>query len=566
MILKSCVSRTTGIMITVLLGSIIFLASCFKKEKFDKIEIDPLNHGWGLPIIDSELSLGDVIRSLDSTRALTENPDKSYTFTYFDTLSSQTAESYFRLADQQVSETFTLPAGAPLLLPANTPYSNSVQATEAVSLAAGSEIKSILFKQGEFTASFSTTLKHNVTAKLTIADLKKDNAPFTHSFTSTFSNGNIVAPPARILNLDGYNLDLTKGNTTTNTLTYTIDYTITGTGQPILPSDNFTLEISLKTLRFKNMIGNLSAITSFENFNASTKISIFDNALDGNVFFEGATVAITADNSFGIPITMDIQNLQTTTAYAGTASTTRRATTTNAAQNFSLTDGNGNATVGAPALAQINSSKLTLYELRKDNSNVEEMIRLAPNKLSYNFIPRLTAGNDQFITDQSKLRLYVKVTIPIFAKLEKYVLGDTLGVDKFPARSGDNWRVDSVRLRFKTTNSIPLDSYTQLYFLDSLGRKIDSLITNPGEFIKRPVINAQGQAIQPTEMVTIVQMAGERYDNIMSRTKNLYMMSRLLTSKNQNEEQIFIKFFSTNKLRLEISALAIGQVTIKVNK
>lgn len=559
MVFNNKVSRRAVLATSVLIATVVFLASCFKKEKFDTLVFDDTNMGWGLPLIDSELSLGDIINSLDSSKALIKNADESYTFTYSDVLIDAKAERIFTLADKQILSSTAMPATVPAIIPAGTSINEKINGSESLIIAEGSQLKSILFKAGSMTTLFSTGLRHSVTAVLTIPSLKKNGAAYTHTFVTTFANGSNSVVNPDVIDLNGYNLDLTNNNVTTNTINYTIDVTITGSGQPVAANEKFNLTLELKGLKFKNMVGNLTAAMPFDTYDNSTNISIFDNALEGNVFFQRATVTITTANSFGIPIALKIDNMETSTAYSGD-NTTVAVTTTNNSANISLDKGAGSGTIKAPTA--IGNTETTIMQLNKDNSNVEAMIKPAPNKLRYKVTPQFVGGANQFITDESRLTVTFRVDIPVYGILERYTLGDTLGIDKFPARSSDTYSVDSVRFTFKTTNSLPVDAFTQIYFVDSLNRRIDSLLVNPNEFIKRPIIDSQGKAIQATEQTTIVHMGGRRYDNIMARTKDLYLISKLLTSKDEKGVQQNIQVFSYNKLRIQICALAIGQAKL----
>ncbi len=562
MILKSCVSRTTGIMLTVLLGSLIFLASCFKKEKFDKFEIDPLNVGWGLPIIDSKLSLGDILGAIQDKKNLKANPlDSSYTFTYFDTLPPIKSENLLVLQSRQFSKDLTLPATAPTIIPAGGNYSGTINGIEPLIFSTDATIKSILFKQGILNVSFASTFKHSITATVTIPSLKNNNGVYKHDFNIPFNGGNITPAPSDRIDLNGYTLDLKGSGGSVNTILYTVDYKITGSGQLVLPGDKLTLGVDFNNLKFKNIIGNFSGLT-VPSYSGSTDIKIFDNTLQGNVFFDRATVVLDISNSFGIAMDIKVDSMQTETAYGEKTIPI----TANTPNGIEVINGKGNIKFASPSLGEIGFIKKTEIVLDTNTSNIKAMINPAPNKLKYVLTPRFQPSNtDQFITDQSKLEVAIKVIIPIYGILEYYLLGDTLGIDKFPARSGEEWSLDSVQFTFKTTNSLPVDAMTQLYFVDSLGKKIDSLLTRPEAFIRRPLINSKGKSIEEAVQVTKVHMGGMRYDKIMARTKNIYMIARVLTSKSNDGRQRNIQLFSYNYLRIEICALAIGQVKPKVN-
>ncbi|TAH27273.1 MAG: hypothetical protein EAZ07_01560 [Cytophagales bacterium] len=557
MIFKYVPSKAFIYCLETLLFTSVLLSSCIKKEKFDTIEVDDLKQGWGLPIIDSELSLKDIVGALEDPEGIIENKDSSYTFSYQDSLFvSKTAEELFKLKDENTSISLVLPSPVPPSIPAGQEVNNTITGSIPVNLADGAQLKSILFKSGQMTSVFSSSLRHSVVVTISIPNLKKNNLPYQHTFTTSFNGGSSTIAPPNNIDLNGYNLDLTNGGITTNTIGYTVSFKITGSGQSVSSTDKLDFKLSFANLKFKNMIGNLASSASLETYVGNTGIRIFDNTIEGNVFFERATVTIKSENSFGIPMRINIADMKVRTT------DNRSILLTTTAQNLVLSNGNGVATISSPSISEIGTSKITTSVIDASNSNIKTVINPAPNELDYLFTPQFTGGSDQFVTDQSKLEVTVRVDIPIFGILEKYTLGDTLGIDKFPKRSDDNFVLDSVQFVFKTTNSLPVDTYTQLYFVDAQNKIIDSLLTNPNEFIKRPVINSAGKAIQATEQTTYVRMAGSRYDKIMGSADKLYIFSRILTSKDDKGVQQNIQLFSYNKLRIEICAFASGKAII----
>jgi hypothetical protein len=543
---------------------LIFLAflsgiSCIKKEKFDKLEFDPQNSGLAMALIDSKLSIGNIIDAIDENNTLMLNPDSSYTFNYYDTIFSPKAEELFILNNRTVNILAPLPSTVPPLIPAGNSVSGQISAKENLVLSDGSQLKSILFKAGQMLINFNTSLRHTISATITIPNMKRNGVSFSKTFTSTFSNGNIISPSAVSENLAGYNLELTGDGSETNKINYTINYTITGSGQPVLSNQGMNISLTFQDMKFKNMIGSLSTNSIIDPFDRNTDIKVFDNALAGTLFLRRSSVTITAENSFGIPLRLDIDKMNATNVYDGTAINFTGITN----NGFNVRDGKGSATVSAPRLVDIGKISETVYLLNADNSNIGDIIKPASNELNYIIKPTLLGGNDQFITDESQLKIKVKVSLPIYGILENYELGDTLGIDKFPKRIEDDYTIDSVRFTFKTTNSLPFDTYSQIYFVDSNDVRIDSLLLVPSEFIVRPVIDNNGKAIKATEQTTNVGIGGLRYDKISSKSKYMYIYSRLLTSKDEQGLQRDVQLFYSNSLRIEICALVIGQGKIK---
>ena len=144
MILKSGTYRTASIKIAVLFSSIIFISSCIKKERFDKFEMDPANMGWGLPIIDSKLTLKDIVSTIKDNKNLDASLlDSSYTFTYYDTLKTVSAEKLVLLPSQQISTQISLPNNFPVLLPAGQEIPGNFNGKEVIAFAANAQLKSM---------------------------------------------------------------------------------------------------------------------------------------------------------------------------------------------------------------------------------------------------------------------------------------------------------------------------------------------------------------------------------------------------------------------------------------
>jgi hypothetical protein len=161
---------------------------------------------------------------------------------------------------------------------------------------------------------------------------------------------------------------------------------------------------------------------------------------------------------------------------------------------------------------------------------------------------------DKFITDQSQIKVYIDVEIPLDGRIHVYALEDTMSIELPQSEY-----VEKAVLKLKTTNHFPIDILIQGYFLDSNNVVIDSLIVPPDYIASSGQIDNNGKVIAPSERYTEVVLTKDRYDKI-SKAKQLIIMGDLATTNNAT---VSVKIYSSYTLQTQLSVQADFKVKLQ---
>lgn len=533
-------------------GLLILLAACLKKEEFKKFEFQDLEPAWGVPLIDSKVTLKNIVAAIDTGVGLREETDGSYTFYYYDTISSPVMEDLFKLPDQA----FHIGVGSPVVNPATFPFpagttlKSGFNGEQSIVLANNGQLKYAILKGGNISLNISNTFKHKVDLKITVPSLlDAQQKELVKSYTLSPSQNTLQDN----IGLAGYKLQLTSGSTNqTNSFQYRIDYIITSSGNAALnPADSVSIAIGLQNLKYSLIVGDLGAI-NFPPYAGVIDLGVFEQTSLGNLHFEEAKLHLAFNNSIGIPVALTINKLKSTTAYG---------------KEVNITPNQFTVKIAAPSLSGPGTSKRTDTTLSKDNSGIVDAVNPAPNKLDYDFSSSLSSGTDNFIRDNSQIKVYARIDIPIKGYIKSFEIKDTLASKSLPERTftSDNadGSLDSAVFKIRIENSLPANAYTQLYFLDSNYAIIDSLLLKPDDIIASNHVDpVTGIVLSPTVKDNTVSMSGSRYDKIRARESYFYIYSRV-TTPSANGQPINVKLLSSNSMRVLVSVLVKARIKIK---
>ena len=530
----------------------LFLYSCLKKEEFKKVDIQEINPGWGVPILDSKLALKDIVPKIDSSIGIIEESDKTYTLYYYDTIKSPVAEEIFQIADQNFSKVFPSPVSAAIPFPAGQEVLSEFTHKENFDVGNESSLKYILLKDGRLQINISSSFQHGISIELTLHSLLDKNLnPVVRKYDISTAKPSI----SDIINLQDYKIQLSEKAGETNAFKYSANYKITSTGQALNNSDGIFVSLNLLNLKYKLIAGDIGTL-NFPQYNGKLSLPIFDPTSFGNIYFSEAKLNLAFENSLGIPINFTINKLRSTTSY-------------NKEVDITPTAPPLNILLKAPMLSDLGKSVRSGFVLDKTNSRIVEAINPAPNKVEYDFISQVVSGTDNFLFDKSQIKVFARMDIPLKGSISSYELKDTVPIGKFPIRtfaeSGASGSVDSISFKLKIENSVPANVFTQLYFLDSTFKVIDSLLIKPDYIIASNNVNpSNGEVISPTIKETVINFTGKRYDRVREYGKHIYISGKFNTSVDPaTGKPINITLQSSNALRVVISVLTKGRIKIQ---
>ncbi len=478
---------------------------CIKKSDLDfkHIQVDDWTPDWAVPLVYGNLTMKNLIKTGD---LITVDQNGLYSLHYFNNIFTVKASDYIKIPDQ----IFTTP-GFTLTNPISSPsYTGTVNDSSSGHYnyvdTNGAHLNHINIKSGNIHLLVSNTFKQNVTVSIVFPTITKAGIPLSISSAITYpaSSTDIYA------NLAGYILDCTNGGTTNNYVAYKMYFTLTGTGQPIVVSDNISAHVDITSLNYSFIDGFLGRYTIPIPPHDTIHVNVFNQNIVANIYLKNPSLKLRISNSFGISATANLYNIYTIT-------------NKNESQEFTIPAININ---GAPS---VNTTGLTEFTIDSTNSSIQTTFNPGPNKVVYDGSFSLNAGltsGYNFISDTSTLNLGAEVIIPACIKIYELSVGDTLQL-QLPQ---DTSLVQYAQFKLLTENGFPLYGAIQLYFTDNNYNIIDSLIRPNGSVVHEAPVDGNGIVTGTTRAVTTFTMEHASYNAMANKTKYVIIKSNLYTS------------------------------------
>ncbi len=509
--------------------------SCVKEEfDMDTITATNWNPNGAAPLINSSLSMWDILNDYDSSDLLVVDSNQFVYLVYEDTVYSQSAEELISFGNQNMNYTdnLNIPGGA---LSGN--YNTSFDYDYDFSLSGGMELDSMYLKQGLLNLTLNSDLNYPATIVLSIPGAMQNGQPYRDTLNYSGSSNSMVA------DLTGTHLEF-DNSVVSNRLPVHFDVTVHGDGSANNSPYFFNFSMGFSNLRFRFLYGYLGQFDLDLN-NDTVGIRVYNNNITGTVNWQDPRLYINVYNGWGLPIRTTVDYLE--------------AIRTNAPTSSVVITGTGIPNpwdINYPtAIGQVASSSV---ELNNGNSNLGAALNITPQR-----ILALVSGSTNpngnvvknFVEDVSRMAVEAKLELPFYGTANGFVLQDT-----FDLSFGDDLdHVEWILFKLYTNNMFPVDGDVQLYFCDSSYVQLDSLL-NPADRVL--IAATPGPApdyivTSPREKLITQTIQGARLDHLET-TKHIIVRARLNT---YNSGMDLVKIYSYYKLDVRLSA----QVQMKFN-
>ncbi|MFM2223953.1 MAG: hypothetical protein RJA07_155 [Bacteroidota bacterium] len=507
-------------------------AACLKKEDFSfkKITVGDWNPDWALPLLNSKLTLKNLVQHGNVGNTVTEDSAGLYSIHYDGKIFEALASDYIKIEDQNFA-TDSIPLSSPISVGNfNGSVSDTFSSFYNYTDTSGAQLKHLRLKSGSIKLKINSSFQQNLSIQIVFPTVKNGaialsvNAQVNYPSTSTTVN----------INLGGYTFDFTNNNTTSNYLPYKVYYTVSGNGtQPINTTDFVKGTIGLTSMKFAFVDGYLGQRNIPIPLD-TIPIEIFNNSLSAQLFLENPKVHLTVKNYFGVSASGSLTN---------TKGITRGGNINNVLGQFFSTP----LVITQPSV--VGQYTNNIYTMDKNNSNIQNVFNPAPNKIVYQGNIQINSSGVayNFITDTSKLIVLANAEIPAWFKIIDFTLQDTFNL----TLPQDTDLVESVKFKMGVENAFPLYTNVQLYFADTLNKILDSLIIPTQNLIPQAPVNASGIITSSTTKETIFEMDNNHYKRFNRKVKHAIIRGNLKTS-GSNSVQIHSNNYIGIKLAAEI--------------
>lgn len=527
--------KRTQLTVFAMVGVILIttVTSCVKDNfELDKLKGIEWNPNLAVPLVYSSLSIADILAKQESQGLIVVDADNFCTLVYRSNLFSLVAADLIVIPNNQPPPyTASLNTGQISALgiagTVTVPYSQTITFDSGNN---GPKIDSVTFKEGSINVSLNSDFQYSGQIKVILPGAKKNGIVFSKIIPFTYA-GSIPVTAVSSYDLAGYKFDMTNGGTAFNEFVANFEVTLSGSGNPIGPTDQIVLNMSLNNMKFDKIFGDIGQMSISPDVD-SVDISIFKNVLGAPTFsMVDPRIKVIISNSYGVPIQASLSQFEGFTP--GTSP-------------FAITGSPNPLPIQSPSFSQIGQILADSFSLNNTNSNIASVINNTPKYLIYkiNSLTNPSGGttHNNFVIDTSRLKVDMEVQLPLYGKASNLVLMDTI---PFELSETLPEQVEWALIRTYNANGFPFDVDMQVYFADSLYTKLDSLVV-PNQLILQSgsVDPNTGIVTSPTQKTYDATLTKARLDNL-STSKYLLVRAVANTTNNGNTN---VKIYSNYKV------------------
>lgn len=519
------------------------LQACLRDD-FNKLAESEWSPDLAFPLVYSELDVNDLLIQDKSPTQIIADAQGLVRIIYNSDNFSDRAENIINLPQPELAlemqfqtnevSAFNLSGpGAQIFDSVQTNISYSLDAD----LGSASRLDTVVFKSGELRLKFKSLVPHPASVRLTIPNLLVSSQGLLQAIE-------LEAAPAGgtelsfSRNLSGAVLINGVGETVEVKMTTLINKS----GEAVMNSQTHTIEadIEFNNCAFSRISGYFGNLQMPMISNDTLQLRLFKNAISASSLeFERASTEFRVQNSTGLPFSYNLQELE---AYRG-------------GQNIPNLD---LSVFSFPAM--IDGSNLSMsqqvYLFNETNSNFANIINQFPiyTFAQQSFVPIQNPSQSYRLRDSSRFRVHQQTILPLNGLTLDFQLRDTFEFDF----SEINRDIEEVLLRLNISNGFPLSGLLDVYFCRQSENQtnaplvyLDSLYTTENtEVMDAPAVNSAGEAIELTNQITDVVVAGTEWQKLKTLNCNRIVIRARLNSSGTTD----VRILDDDLLRIRIGA------------
>jgi len=537
-------------LITVVLGSFI-LASCYDFSMYEEIKVEPVAQTWVFPVLKSTITLKDLVERSKANTLVNVIPGTTLFYMSFrDTIDFAQASRMYSMSPLTFRQTISVPGGLPLVFPAGTQVSYSQTFGESFKAIQGVELRRVDFSSGMVRIRLLNSLQHSVSGQVTLTSLvNSSESPIIYPFNLTAGSTGTDS-----FLLDNLFLNLHVPPSTYNTFRFSVNFTVTSSGSANT-SGGLDVQVEFSGINpgsspdFEMFSGKLNATVNTGLQNSA--IAVFNSTRLGTMHFAEPSITYNIQNSFGIPISFAFSKFEVKNNAGSTVSLVNEGTL--ASRDLNLSRPNVLNFVEQTTQPYATTSFLLNWQ----NSNLENIFDIAPNRLAYQAEITLGDNSDNhyyFVRKNSNITLFSDITLPLYGWATSHFLSDTIDNIVLPCIDSLGF-IDSteykVTLKFKFQNELPLNMEFQANFLDRTNQLVEALFPDgEQQIVLAAPVGTNGESNGSNSKYTLVELNRERYNRI--RQSNRMILFYGISTGGAARQPV--KVLSTNKITVQMSA------------
>jgi hypothetical protein len=496
----------------------LLAAGCNQFQEFEDITTVDYQAEYAVPIVNTQLSLEDILSKLDERTTLVVDPDGLIRLQYSGEVLRQTSADVFANINQTI-------AGIPLI-----PITSKHQPLP-FSSPDGLQMDRLDLKAGLFYYTAQNDHPFSVNFSISSEQVTRNGLPLKLTGTIAPYGGTGSKPVVSNLfspySMNDYQI------VPQNDTVY-IDYeALDPQGNPV---DLSTVVIRIQDLDFYYVEGYLGN-QIYEGGRDTIFIDFFDQWTQGDVYFAEPRITLHVENSFGIPTRSIFEVFNVFTV---------RNEVLPIESNFI----DAGIDFPYPSLAEKGEVKEQQFVFTKDNSNIDEVLGAGPIAVDYE-VNALT-NPDQltdirgFIADDSYYNVRIDVDLPLYGQARDFLARDTFALDFSTFQ-----KVTAAEFKLVTENGLPLSVDIQGYFMDENGQVLDSLLQQQERVIAAAPVDQNGNVTQSMEETKFIDIDADRFEQLRSAKKLLLVAS----FSTVNDGSVPVRVLSDQSTEIRLGAI-----------
>jgi hypothetical protein len=458
-------------------GGIITLNSCIDGDNLQPALND--QYSLAIPLIHSKLSVAKVAQNSPGNTSVFIAPDGKVTIIY---------KNNNVLTKNSAAIFPPFPGLIPFVI-------EDTVSSVVLPVSSGQIVRKAIFKDTKIYFYFESAEKSDITVKMRIPELTRNNVVFEREFKIINQNVLPVKWQTDQIALEGW-----EYKSQNNKLSFQYSAEL---------SNGKKIKLD-KALMYYNLI-NFTYVEGYLGYHSFPidqnfiKVGLFNQWKSGTFDFENPKITLSVDNGFGIPVRSKVNKLELTSIFGKTVSLKSPFVTT----GFDF---------GYPSLQEVGKLVSTQFEFNKNNSNIREVFNEKTQTISYDINalvnPDQNSALNGFITNESYFVVKIAVEVPLVGSVNQVVISDTvdLNLSEFD-------KVESAEFKAITSNDFPADIRVQAYFLDDGNKVIDQLFDGAGISLQAATLLATGITSQGKEKTDVFVFDQNRFAKIRNSRK-----------------------------------------------
>ncbi|MCV9387975.1 hypothetical protein [Reichenbachiella ulvae] len=398
----------------------------------------------------------------------------------------------------------------------------------------GEELDSIIYRAGTISISFESDFDVPLDFEMVIDDITDINTGDTLRLSGSVGSNGSGSSSASLAN---HRTIATRNDLNQNIFTGTFNGTLyIEEGSSVFLTDEFRYRIDIEGVEFQTIYGYFGTKT-FDIQSQQIEMDFFDQ-IEGDLNFGDPQISLLISNGFGVTMGLELSNISASNSNGESLALSGAIT-----EELQF--------INAPDVNSVGSSRSSIIRINNENSNIADLLNLGPNlfdisvaaELNYTDRGSVVPEEDRnFVDINSTATTIMELEIPLDLQLTSLSRTIDYSLDDF-----DFDDADSLNLRLKTINRLPLNGDIDLQILDADSAVVHE-IPNVSVF-SSPVVPVGSKINEGAESVDYIKLYGEGLEAITTQPT-----IRLVINVNSYDadNDTFVKIYADYNLEVNL--------------